>query len=442
MKFYGIRIHLLIAFSLAPILAPSLAHAQAHWPSWRGPDHSGAAREGNPPTQWSESKNIKWKVELPGHGKSTPIVWGDKMFLLTSSPVSASSLSAGGQASGRGGRVMTTGKPKGDYQFDVLCLNRLTGKTVWRETAATETPQEGHHPTGSFASYSAVTDGKFLWASFGSRGLHCFDLDGGHQWSAPLPKMSTRRSFGEGSSPVIAGDVIAVVQDHEGASRIGAYDKRTGKLRWEKSRDEASAWSSPYAVTVDGVTQIITNATNRIRSYNAANGDIIWECGGMTVNVIPTPVVGFGNAYCASGFRGAALTAIDLKSKGDVTDSPVWNIDRATPYVPSPLLYDERIYYVEGMNPRLSCANAKTGEVLFSREGLEGLGRVYASPVGAGGHVYIPDREGVVAVISHADSFKTVATNTLDDVFDASPVVVGNTLYLRGDKYLYCIEGA
>ncbi len=411
------RITLGLLTLIATLLVLPSAEAAPNWPAWRGPDNNGVAPEGNPPTEWSETSNIKWKVPLAGSGQSTPVIWGEKMFILAASPTDGD----------------------GEYTFDVVCLNRNDGSTLWRKTAAREKPQEGHHPTGSFAPYSAITDGTYVWAGFGSRGLHCYDLDGNHQWSTPLMKMSTRRGFGEGSSPVIAGDAIVVVQDHEGPSRIGAYDKKTGTLLWEKDREEVTSWSSPYAVTMDGVTQVIVNATNRIRSYSAATGDLIWECGGMTTNVIPTPVSGFGMAYCTSGFRGAALTAIDLKSKGDVTGSPAWNIAENTPYVPSPLLYGERLYYLEGMNPKLSCVNAKSGELLFSKISLEDLGRVYASPVGAGGYVYVADRDGMVAVLTDSDSPKVVATNKLDDGFDASPVVVGDTLYLKGNTHLYCI---
>ena len=233
-----------------------------------------------------------------------------------------------------------------------------------------------------------------------------------------------------------------VVQDHEGDSRIGVYEKTTGKLQWEKARDEITAWSTPYPVTVGDKTQIIINATNRIRSYDLATGDILWECGGMTTNVIPTPVVGFGNVYCGSGFRGAALTAIDLDSKGDVTEAPVWNIDRGTPYVATPLLYGQRIYFIDGLNSKLSCADALTGKIYYERESMEGLGRVYASPVGAGGHVYVPDRDGMVAVLKDDDTFNVIATNKLDDGFDASPVVIGDVLYLKGNKHLYCIAAS
>lgn len=198
------------------------------------------------------------------------------------------------------------------------------------------------------------------------------------------------------------------------------------------------------AVKFDGKTQIVVNATNKIRSYDLATGDVIWECGGMTANVIPTPSFGNGLAYCASGFRGSALSAIKLGSKGDVTgtDNVAWTYAAGTPYVPSPLLYGDRLFFLNTNTANLTCIDAKTGEAKFERAPLEGLGTIYASPVGAGGHIYIADRDGKTAVVEQSDSFKSVAVNTLEDSFDATPVVVGNELYLRGSKHLYCIAAS
>jgi outer membrane protein assembly factor BamB len=407
------------AFFLAVILSAPLA--SANWPSWRGPEGTGAAPAGNPPTTWSENENVKWKVPIPGTGQSTPIIWEDRIFLLTA-----------------------TDMGDGAWAFDVVCMSRADGKILWKQTAAKEVPQEGHHPTGSFAPYSAVTDGKFVWASFGSRGLHCYDVDGKHQWSKPLDKMTIKRGFGEGSSPLLAGDSIVILQDHEGSSRIAAYNKASGDLIWEKSRDEKTTWTSPMAVEVDGKTQIVVNATNKIRSYDLVTGDLIWECGGMTANVIPTPAFGNGMAYCASGFRASALAAIKLGNTGDLTgtDSIAWTYSGGTPYVSSPLLYGDRLFFLNTNTAKLTNIDARTGEVKFEQAPLEGLGIIYASPVGAGGHVYIADREGKTAVVEQSDSFTPVAVNTLEDGFDATPVIVGNELYLRGNKYLYCIAAS
>lgn len=404
---------------MAGILAGTFT-AAADWPNWRGPEHTGANPGANPPTTWSETENVRWKAVIPGTGQSTPVIWDDKLFLLAAS-----------EAEG------------GAWIFEVVCVDRADGSILWRREAAREIPQEGHHPTASFAPYSAVTDGTYVWASFGSRGLHCYDLDGNHRWSTPLDKMRIKMRFGEGSSPLLAGGMIVVLQDHEGVSRIAAYDKLTGELRWERRRDEGTTWSSPLAVDVDGTTQVVVNATDKIRSYDLASGDLIWECGGMTNNVIPTPVPGDGVVYCASGFRGYALLAIELGHTGDLTGTSAiqWRVDDATPYVSTPLLYNDRLYYVDSRKPSLSCVDATTGEIKYTGKRLEGLDDIYASITGAGGHVYVAGRSGSVAVLRQSDEFELIAINTLDDVFDATPVAVDGELYLRGSKHLYCIAG-
>lgn len=413
-------VRLFAGVMIASVLLVS-PRASANWPGWRGPEGTGASPAGSPPTTWSETQNVKWKVPLPGSGQSTPIVWGEKIFLLSASD-------AGG----------------GTWSFDVVCFNRADGKILWQQTAAKEVPQEGHHPTGSFAAYSAVTDGQFVWASFGSRGLHCYDVNGKHVWSKPLEKMTIKRGFGEGSSPLLVDNSIVVLQDHEGSSRIAAYDKATGDLIWEKSRDEKTTWSSPMAVKAGEKTQIVTNASNKIRSYDLATGELLWECGGMTANVIPTPAFGNSMVYCASGFRGSALAAIKLDHAGDVTgtDGVAWVYSGGTPYVSSPLLYGDRLYFLNTNTASLTCIDAKTGAAKFEHAPLEGLGTVYASPMGAGGHVYITDRDGKTAVVEQSDSFKPVSVNVLDDGFDATPVAVGDEIFLRGTKYLYCIAGS
>lgn len=393
----------------------------ADWPNWRGPEGTGTNRTATPPTTWSERENVKWKVPISGTGQSTPVIWGDQIFLLTAS-----------EADG------------GSWNFDVVCMGRTDGAIRWRQTAASEVPAEGHHPTGSFAAYSAVTDGEYVWAGFGSRGLHCYTVGGKHLWSTSLPKMQIKRSFGEASSPLLVEDAIVVLQDHEGPSRIAAYDKMTGKLRWETPRDEGTTWSSPMAITVDGRTEIVTNATSKIRSYDLANGDLRWECSGMTSNVIPTPAFGNGMVYCASGFRGYALMAIKLGHTGDLTgtDAIAWTVTTGTPYVSSPLLYQDRLFFVDTLKSNLTCVDAKTGQIVYERKSIDGLKTIYASPVGAGDHVYLADREGSTAVLTTTEDAKVVALNVLDDTFDATPVAVGKELYLRGSKHLYCIAGS
>jgi len=419
------------------------AHADSideNWPTWRGPRANGVALKGDPPVNWSESQNIKWKVKLPGMGSSTPVIWEDKIFIQTAE-LTAEEPQIPDQPRTQRRGPPSTPTPTVPYKFNIVCLDRQTGKLLWERTAREAIPHEGHHLSGTFASYSPITDGEYVWASFGSRGLHCYDVDGNHKWSVDLIKMRKRLRFGEGSSPVLAGNAIIVVMDHEDDSKIFAFNKNNGDLIWEKDRDEGTSWATPLVVTVDDALQVITSASSLIRSYDVRTGDLIWQCGRLTSNVIPSPVVGFGNVYCMSGHRGYALLAIELGHTGDLTgsDAIVWEIDKGTPYVASSLLYGERLYVLKGRNAVLSCYEAQTGKPVFEGQELDGMETVYASLVGAAGRIYIADRNGTTTVIKQSDVFEVLATNTLDDGFDASPVVKGDELYLKGNTHLYCI---
>jgi outer membrane protein assembly factor BamB len=288
-----------------------------------------------------------------------------------------------------------------------------------------------------------VTDGELLFAHFGSRGLYALDASGKVVWEKDLGDMNVKMGFGEGSSPALGGDRLFVQWDHEGESFIVALDRKSGRELWRQKRDEKTSWASPLVVEHGGRTQVVTSATNKVRSYDGATGDVVWETAGMTQNAIPTPVHSDGLVILTSGFRGNALLAVKLaEAKGDLAASPAvaWRLDRDTPYVPSPLLYGDELYVLKGNNGLLSAFNAKTGERLYGPERLEGVPNVYASIVGADGRVYVAGREGKTAVIQRGPVFKLLATNTLDDGFDASPVAVDSELYLRGNRYLYRIS--
>lgn len=336
---------------------------------------------------------------------------------------------------------MRSQKPTEPYQFAVLALDRQTGKTLWQKVAREDLPHEGHHADHGFASYSPITDGKYLFAYFGSRGLHCYDLQGNLKWHKDLGKMQTKNSFGEGSSPALHGSTLVVNWDHEGEDFIVALNTETGKELWRQSREEDTSWSTPLIVQHEGKPQVITAATKRIRSYDLANGKLLWEHGGLTANVIPTPVAGNGTVYITSGFRGAALFAIKLGGSGDLTgtDFITWSHSKATPYVPSPLLSGGKLYFFSGNKDILSCFDAKTGKPLFEETRIEGLQGVYASPVAASGRVYLVGRNGGSAVIKQSDTLEVLATNRLDEKFDASPAIAGNQLFLRGHEHLYCL---
>jgi outer membrane protein assembly factor BamB len=433
---------LVLMFSL---LSPAgYGAADAVWQTWRGPNMSGVSSDGNPPVTWSESENIKWKVELTGdRSGSSPVIWGDKIFFQTAvktdKPPQGEQPSAeqGGRRGGRGG-----GAPDSIYQFNLVCLDRGTGKLLWEKTVTEAKPHQGHHADHGFASFSPVTDGSHIWAFYGSFGMYCYDMDGNQVWKKDLIPMTTR--FGEGNSPVLAGDVVIVTADHEGDSYIYAFDQKTGQIRWKKERDETTSYASPFVVEGYGPLQVVASATDRIRSYDVKTGEVIWECGGMTRNVVPTPVMGFDMIYCTSGFRGSALLAIKLGRTGDLTgtDAVAWEVTDGTPYVPSPLLYGEQLYVLSVNNGIVSCYNAKTGKPYYVKQDMSEMKGIYASPVGAAGRVYFVGRNGVTYVLKNGETFEVLAINKLDDEIDGSPAVIGDEMYLKGKKYLYCLKAS
>jgi len=417
-----------------------------YWPQWRGPEGNGVAPQGDPPTEWTEEKNVRWKIEIPGEGHASPVVWGDKVYILTAIETDQAADPGEGESGDdevpSWGRRMGIKKPSKVYEFVIMAIDRKSGKTAWKRTACKELPHEGKHRDGSWASNSPVTDGERVYAFFGSRGLFCYDMDGKPLWEKKLGRMKTKMSFGEGSSPALYNNTIVINWDHEGQSFIIALDKKTGEELWKKDRDEDTTWATPLVVMHKKKPQVITNGSTRIRSYDLATGKLIWECGGMTRNAVPCPVSQDGVVFVMSGFRGSALLAIRLdKASGDITgsDAVEWRHGEGTPYVPSPLLYEDTMYFLQSNNGILSCFDAKTGKANYAQRKLEEVKGVYASPVGADGRVYLAGRNGVVLTIRHGLKYELLATNLLDDSFSASPAIVDQELYLRGHKHLYCI---
>lgn len=412
----------------------------SNWHQWRGPDASGVARNGNPPLNWTETENVQWKAPIDGEGSSTPIVWGDRVFLLTSIRTDIVDPKLP-KPEDQPERPFGITFPNVAYRFVVICLDRKTGRELWRKTAAQKIPHEGHHGDNNFASASPTTDGKRLYVWFGPVGMFCYDFDGELLWHRDLGEVNTRRSFGEASSPVIHGDRLIINRDHEGQSYIAVLDAATGKDIWRTDRDELSTWMTPLVVQHRGRTQLVTSATNRVRSYDLADGSLIWQCGGQVFNVTPSPVTDGSLVFCMSGYRGSSLVAMPLGSQGDITGTEqiAWSLKRGTPYVPSPLLMDGLLYFNQSNDAILTAVDAKTGDVVIERTRMPGLSRVYASPVGAAGRVYFTGRSGTTLVLKHGREFEVLATNSIDEPIDTSPSIVGRQLFLRGRRHLYSI---
>jgi outer membrane protein assembly factor BamB len=434
---------LLTAAPLAQAPSPQATAAQGptasdrYWPMWRGPSGIGVSATANPPVEWSETKNVRWKVEIPGRGHSSPIVWGDRVYVTTAVPVG---VAGDAQHAPRG-----TLAQRGVHRFVVMALDRKTGKTVWEQVVREAEPHERSHvDNGTWASSSPFTDGERLYAYFESFGLYAFDMNGKLLWDKDFGDKRMRNEFGEGSTPALHGNTIVIVWDHlNGESFIAAVDKRDGKQLWRQPRKEIDTWATPLVLEVNGRAQAIVPAMERVRSYDLATGEVVWESDGLTMNSIPSPVHdGNGLVILMSGFRGNDLKAVrvaDARGNIDGTSAIAWTFDRDTPYVPSPILVDGVLYFLKTNSGILSAFDAKTGKPHYQNQRLEGVPNVFASPVAAGGRVYFAGQDGGTMVIKAGPVFEVLATNTLDDGFDASPALVDGEIFLRGRKFLYAI---
>ncbi|RCS53982.1 hypothetical protein DTL42_02145 [Bremerella cremea] len=448
-----------LAFCFQPVVAADTS--PENWANWRGPNVNGTSLSAKPPTNWSEEENIRWKVPVPGSGSSSPIIWGEKLFLLTAVPVAGEEKPAeatpeqppqpaaaprrgpGGRG-GRGGGGFGRGEaPTTPVDFTVVCLNKTTGEKIWSKVATQQVPHEAGHGTNTFASSSVVTDGNLLIAFFGSRGIFCYDLDGNLLWERDLGKQQTRNAFGEGSTPALYQDTVIVPWDHEGDSFVLALDAKTGKDLWKKDRDEVTGWATPVVTQYNGQTQVILNGTTRVRSYDLKSGELLWECGGQATNPIPTPIIYNDMAICMTGYRGYAIYAIKLSAQGDVTksdDAIVWSRNDVGPYIASATLYNDKLYVTKDRNGIVYCLDAKTGETIYGPQRLPEASTLYSSLVAADGKVYVSDRDGTTIVLDAGPEFKVLATNQIDEGIDASLAFSGDQLFLRGAKHLYCIE--
>ncbi|HEY2839797.1 MAG TPA: PQQ-binding-like beta-propeller repeat protein [Pirellulales bacterium] len=429
--------------AVSPAAEPEVSKEIAqNWHQWRGPLATGVAPLGNPPTTWSETSNVKWKVKIPGESTASPIIWGDQIFLTTAIKTDREvELEPLAEERNNPFKIQ---RPKNFYQFVVMCVDRRTGKSLWEQMAKEEVPHEGHHLDASFASASPMTDGKLLYVNFGSRGVYCYDLAGNKKWSRDLGKMQVFNYFGEGTSPVVHGDSLVVNWDHQGGSNIMVLNALTGETRWKVDRDENSSWATPLIVEHNGRTQVIVSGSKRVRSYDLKNGEVIWECGGQVMACIPCPVTDGKLVFVMTGYMGSVAYAIPLDSTGDITDTDKIAWKRKEPgmsYVPSPLLYGDLLCFMQGNKGIYSCLDATTGAPLIDRKRVEGIANIYAAPVGAADRIYLTSREGTTAVLKRGREYEVLGTNKLDDRFDASAAIVGHQILLRGKENLYCIQG-
>ena len=407
----------------------------AAWPQWRGPFNNGMA-VGDAPVAWAPS-DVRWQMPIPGRGHSTPVIAGNHMFLTTAVPTGKRTAP---QTTGRAGGGADAGL---EHRFEVLAVDRTTGKLLWQRTAAVATPHEGYHRTyGSFASNSPVTDGTRVYAFFGSRGLYAYDLNGTLAWKRDFGvQMRMDLAFGEGTPLTLHDGRLLLHFDHLDTGFLAMLDPDSGREIWRTKRTERFNWAAPYVAEHDGRRQIIVSGET-VRSYDFETGQFLWQAAGLGENTIPQPVQHNDIVFAMSGHTIKMLMAIRLGRTGTLTgtDSMVWSTARGASYTPSPLLHEGRLYVVAD-NGMISCFDAATGKAYYQQARLPKPYSFKASPVGAAGKLYLATEEGDVVVVRMGDRLDVLATNSFDNQsFIASPVIVDGTIYLRSRTDLFAIR--
>ncbi|HLN31473.1 MAG TPA: PQQ-binding-like beta-propeller repeat protein [Gemmataceae bacterium] len=427
-------------------LPASPAVADANWPVFRGGQAAGVAEDPNLPVTWSTTKNVAWKTEIPGTGWSSPIIWGDKIFLTSVIQEGQGKLPKKGLYFG--GEQM---KPPPDvHRWMVYCIDARTGKILWESLAHKGVPSSTHHIKNTYASETPVTDGERVYAYFGNLGLFCYDLDGKPQWSQHWDSNPTAYGWGTASSPIVYKDRLYIVNDNDKHSFLVALDKFTGKDVWRVERDEKSNWATPFIWENDKRTEIITCGRKKVRSYDL-NGKLLWELGGMSSITIPTPLAKGGLLYICSGYVGdkrrpifairpGAAGDISLKENENSNEWIVWCRKQAGPYNPSPIAYGDYLYvlYDRGL---FSCYDLRTGKEVYAKERMgPGATAFTTSPWAYGGKVFCLSEDGDTFVIKAGPKYELLGKNSLEEMCMATPAIAHGSLFIRTLTKLYRIE--
>lgn len=386
------------------------------WSRWRGPSGQGFVAPGKYANWWSPTANIKWRIPIPGSGNSSPIVWGDRLYLTTA------------QNSGA--------------KLSLLAYNRADGRKLW-EAAIAQDGVEYVHQKNGHASATPVTDGQMIYASFGRHGLVAFDLTGKIAWQRRFGAIDNYH--GPAGSPVLYKDRLFLYQDHNGSAGqrafVAAFDAKTGKTLWETPRTETVGWGTPVVITAGTRDEVVLNSQRRVAAYDPATGNELWTVRGMTFEVIPTPVVGEGLVFASSGRAGPTL-AIRPGGNGDVTSTHVaWSTPKGSPFVPSGVVHDGLLYLVNDMQSILTVYEAKTGRLIYQgRLGVAQRESFSASPVVVNNELFFTNDEGETFVVRAGREFKLMHTNTLGERTLASPALVDGVWYWRTASSLVAIQ--
>ncbi|MGH9253862.1 MAG: PQQ-binding-like beta-propeller repeat protein [Vicinamibacterales bacterium] len=383
-----------------------------YWPRWRGPSGQGLATGSGYPDTWSSTQNVLWKTAVPGSGNSSPIVWGDRIFVTTAY---------------EGGR-----------RLSLLAYRRSDGGRLWEAPAPAGRSDSGAHYKNGHASATPATDGERVYVSFGPRGLFAFDFNGKVVWQRDLGPMDAYH--GAAGSPLLYRDRIILYQDQYSGSFIAAFDTRTGRELWRTRRQASVGWGTPIAIRAAGRDEVIVNSQQSVHAYDPASGKELWRCSGTTYEVIPTPVVGYGLVFCSSGRAGPTL-AIKPGGSGDVTRTHLaWESPRGSPFVPSPILYGEQLYMVNDMASIVTSLAAASGKVMWQgRLGVAVREGFSSSPVAVDDKVFFTNDEGETFVLRAGPTFEILRVNRIGEATLASPALVDGRWYIRTERNLYAI---
>jgi outer membrane protein assembly factor BamB len=386
-----------------------------YWPRWRGPSGQGVVPAGSYVDRWSPTQQVKWAVEVPGAANSSPIVWGDRIFLTTARD--------------------------GGARLSMLAFRRMDGAVIWETSVPTDGIEHVHQKNG-YASATPTTDGQFVYASFGRHGLVAFDFNGRIVWHRKFGPI--QNYHGPAGSPVLYNDRIFLYQDQEasasGTGFVAAFDKKTGRTVWHTPRAETVGWGTPVVVRAGDRDELVVSGQRRVAAYDPNTGKEIWTVRGMTFEVIPTPVVGEGLVFCSSGRAGPTF-AIRPGGSGDVTGTHVaWSTPKGSPFVPSGVVHDGLLYLVNDMQSIATVYEAKTGALVYQgRMGVAQREGFSASPVAVNGKIFFTNDEGETFVLQAGRQFALLHTNTLGERTLASPALVDGVWYWRTAKRLIAI---
>jgi hypothetical protein len=421
-----------------------------HWPSFRGPNASGVADGHSTPVTWNAAtgENVVWKSPIPGVAVSSPIVWGDRVFVSTA----VSSDPAAGIRTGLYGDV----EPVNDvskHSWRVIALDKRTGKIVWDRTAHEGAPKTKRHPKSSQASPTPVTDGRHVVVSFGSEGLYAYDFDGKLLWTRDLGVLNAGwfydpdYEWGVGSSPIIWKNLVIVQCDIQAHSFIAAFDLETGKEAWRTAREEIPSWATPTIFENQGRAELVTQGTKFTRGYDPKTGKELWRLAGHSEITIPTPIIGPGVVIVTNGYRGVQpIYAIKPGATGDITlktdqttsEFIAWSTNRGGPYIPTPIIYGDHLYVLLN-NGALSAYNVKSGARVY-QERLGGTGGSFsASPVAADGKIYCASEDGDVFVVKAGPTYELIAKNSIGQVVMATPAISDGLIIVRGLKDIFAL---